>query len=97
MADAPSGLSLTPPQRNKKKICYVGDYSCALILSAVCSLISFCSVVDNCGEIIVYVVYVVSCVAISLFTAVGFVVVPVLLVLIVLTREWSDPTCRNLP
>jgi hypothetical protein len=43
-----------------------------MMLSAICSLISFCGVVDSCGEIIMCVVYVVSCVGISLLPAVGY-------------------------
>jgi hypothetical protein len=42
------------------------------MLSPICSLISFYGVVDSCGEIIMYVVYVVSCVEISLLPAVGY-------------------------
>jgi hypothetical protein len=47
------------------RICYVGD-CVQVILSSICSLISFC------GEIIMYVVYVVSCVGISLLSAIGY-------------------------
>jgi hypothetical protein len=43
-----------------------------VMLSSVCSVISFCGVVNSCGEIIVYVVYVVSCVEMSLLAAIGY-------------------------
>jgi hypothetical protein len=49
-----------------------------VMLSSICSLISFCGVLDSCGEIIMYVVYVVSCVGISLLPELDIVVVPVL-------------------
>jgi hypothetical protein len=43
---------------------------CYMILSSICSLIYFCGVVDSCGEIIIYVVYLVSCVRISFLPAI---------------------------
>jgi hypothetical protein len=41
-------------------------------LSSVGSLISVCGIVDSCGEIIMCVVYVVSCVGTSLLPATGY-------------------------
>jgi hypothetical protein len=47
------------------------------MLSSVCFLISFCGVVDSCSEIIVYVVYVVSCVGNHFLPLLDIVVIPV--------------------
>jgi hypothetical protein len=55
------------------RVCCVGDHSRASdVTSSVCSLISFCGVVNSCGEIIVYVVYVVSCVRIPFSPAIEY-------------------------
>jgi hypothetical protein len=43
-----------------------------VMLNSICSFIFFCGVVDSCGEIIMCVVYVVSCVGISLLPAIGY-------------------------
>jgi hypothetical protein len=39
-----------------------------VMLNSVCSHVYFCGAVNSCGEIVMYVVYVVSCVRISLIT-----------------------------
>jgi hypothetical protein len=71
-------------------ICYVGCYSRASDASSICSHISFCGVMDGCGEIIVYVVYVVSCVGISFLPDIGCWSCFCSLVLLVLRQShWS--------
>jgi hypothetical protein len=54
-------------------ICYVGNYS-DVSDSKFCmfSLFFFCGVVNSCGEIIMCVVYAVSCVVISLIPTIGY-------------------------
>jgi hypothetical protein len=42
-----------------------------VMLSFICLLVSFCGVVNRCDEIIMCVVYVVSCVGISLLAAIA--------------------------
>jgi hypothetical protein len=58
------------------------------MLSSVCSLIPFCGVMNSCGEIIVYVVYVVSCVRISLLPAMGYCGCSCSTVLLLLVTLW---------
>jgi hypothetical protein len=69
------------------RICYVGDYTHSSDAKFYV-FIPFCGVMNGCGEIIMYVVYVVSCVGISFLPAMGYCGCSCSTVLLVLVSLW---------